>query len=386
MKQTDVQRADSINQAALAEDFIIVSYVYAEPGKAIYSKAGHAMLRLQSPSNNLDICYTFAMGDDTSNILKFLSGQSEATYVYRTTPHQLQEYIAEGRCVREIQLNLAPRQEQELWRMLDEEMGRETMYRYDYVHTNCASMINRAVQYALGEEKILYHDLPEDLQGDYGLFRHKLLTLCDNSPWYKVFWNITLGDWLDHDCTLDMMLGPCYMWEEWPKATILSSDGKERPLTLGKPQVLTAGTLKYHSNPFTPNLAGSLLLCFALIITGIEWRKTRCTFLGKCFDLMLLTLHTLTSLWVLSLPFLADAGGNNWNWLMLVFNPLPLFTYALIKKYARARKLFYLYGVVPLLFVVFTPWMPQMQCFTLFLHLLFLAFAIRSIRFANQDK
>lgn len=376
MNQTTIEQADSINQLALAEDFITVSYIYAEPGTAAYSKCGHSMLRLQSPSNDLDISYAFAIGDDTTDIFTILFKHPSATYIYRPTSEQLQIYASEGRAVKEIQLNLTPRQEQDLWRLLDEEMGSTSMYHYDYWKTNCSNMINAAVRRALGNEQITYKNLSKELS-DGSLFRHKLLSLGDTSPWYKVFWNVTLGEWIDTDCPLDTKLIPGHIWEEWQKATIESPDGTERPLTIGKPHTLLEATKKDEPVAVTPDMVGITLLICTCILSALDWRQKRRHQLSKIFDALLLGLQMLTTLWIMISPSITDASDNSWNWMMMVFNPLPLITLAFTKKFPHVRLLFYIYALIPLLFVCASPWIPQMQFYTYFLHLLFIVFSIR---------
>lgn len=390
------EKSDSIDRVALDEDFIKVSFVYAEPSEVVYSMAGHALLRLQSPSNGLDICYTFAMGEETMDIVRFLGGRSMATYVFSPTEKYLKQYEEEGREVKEITLNLSPRQEQELWRYLDSQMMGDVMYRYDYLHTNCSYMTARAVDLALGKERIVYGELPEGLSGEYGSFRHLLSVLVDDSPWLKIFWNITLGEAIDRDCPLETMLLPAYLWQTWPKASIASEDGQLRPMTVGEPRVLLKSRLHKHPMPFTPNMAGALLLVLAIVASLWDWARSKEgkekggwwqrvfrwmagkeNWLGKVLDGTLLAGQTLVSVWVVYLPILYQ-GGNSWNWMMLVFNPLPLLLWLTMRKRKVWRAMCVVMGVVPLLFVASFSILPQMDFYNCFLHLLFLSFSLRA--------
>lgn len=372
-------KADSIDRVAMDEDFIKVSLVFAEPSEVIYSMAGHALLRLQSPSNGLDICYTFAMGESTMDVVRFLSGKSLATYVFSPTEKYLRQYAEEGREVKEVTLNLAPRQEQALWRYLDEQMMGDVMYRYDYLHTNCSSMTLKAIDLALGRETIVYNDLPEGLSGKYGNFRHLLSDLVAQSPWLRMFWNITLGDYIDHDCSLESMLLPAYLWQAWQNASIKDEQGQFRPMTIGEPRVLLESKLHKHPIPFTPDIAGVIIFLVALIVTIVEWRRHwQSSLPGNVVDISLMTIQTVIALWVMYLPVLMASDYNNWNWMMLVFNPLPLILWLTVRKKKIWRYVCMLMCIVPLVFVANFNTFPQMDFYSIFLHMLFISFSLRA--------
>ena len=63
---------DTIDRTA--EDFVTVSLLVADPGKAVYSTMGHSCLRMQCPTFGLDYCFTYESEDVTTRFLNFIAG------------------------------------------------------------------------------------------------------------------------------------------------------------------------------------------------------------------------------------------------------------------------------------------------------------------------
>ena len=72
--QTDSLKADSINRVAAHPDFVKVWLVTVTPGNSTTSVFGHAALRLQCASENLDYCFSFGTEDDGLDFFKFVNG------------------------------------------------------------------------------------------------------------------------------------------------------------------------------------------------------------------------------------------------------------------------------------------------------------------------
>ena len=58
-----------------AEDFVTVSLMIADAGSRFYTVLGHACLRLQCPTFDLDYCYSYESEDMTNRVLDFLMGK-----------------------------------------------------------------------------------------------------------------------------------------------------------------------------------------------------------------------------------------------------------------------------------------------------------------------
>ncbi len=372
-----VVNADSINKAAEDPDFITVSLLKATPGKEIYSLIGHAFLRLQSPSNNLDIAYSFSMDITPGDIIRFMQGKAMAGYIYEPTQKVIDDYKKEGRGVSEVKLNLTPKEKQELWRFLDTQLKKGPVYHYDYLHTQCSSMTIFAVESILDNETIVYGKLPEEVKRPYGSYRIILKDLCRNCPWEYLFWNLTLGNHGDNSDDFNGRISPVELFDAWQDASLKDKDGNLRPMTIGKPKTLTAVTRDDSPFPITPWIAfGALALIAALsVITDL---KKKTPWLGHYMDIVLMAGHTIISLWITYLVLFSDLVATEWNWMIIVFNPLPVVLWALGRKRKWMHWCYAAFAAVPLAYIILTPLIPQMKC-SPSLCLLMAAFTLRAI-------
>ena len=121
---------DTIDRLAL--DFVRVSLVVANPGDILYSAFGHAMLRLQCPTFNLDYIFSYESEPIRDNWIRFFRGDLKMG-MYALNPDTVYApYSADGRDVKEYRLNLTPSQKQELWRIMDELVAKGPDQPYDY--------------------------------------------------------------------------------------------------------------------------------------------------------------------------------------------------------------------------------------------------------------
>lgn len=380
-----VVNADSINKAAEDPNFITVSLMKATPGEEIYSLIGHSFLRLQSPSNNLDIAYSFSMDIRPSDIISFVRGKAMSGYVYETTQKVIDDYMKEGRGVSEVKLNLTPKEKQELWRYLDTQLQKGPCYHYDYLHTQCASMTINAIENILDGETIVYGKLPEEVEKPYGSYRIILHDLCQNCPWEYLFWNLTLGSHGDHSDDFNGRLSPVILFDAWQKASIKGKDGKLRPMTIGQPKTLATPTRDYTPFPITPWMAfGALALIAAIsVFTDLKKKTPR---LGSTMDIILLTGHTIISLWITYLVLFSDLVATDWNWMIIAFNPLPVVLWLAARKKSWIKWCYVAYAIIPLIYIVLTPVLPQMKC-SPSLCLVMAAFSMRAfVNYKNNCK
>ena len=152
------------------DDFVRVSLITLGPGDKVYSLYGHTALRLECPSHGLDYCFTFEMALTADEQMRFLLSTAKAGFMAARTDLFFANYRKEGRSISQQQLNLLPQEEQQLWRMLDEELKRGAHWDYNFLTTNCSSMCVWMVERALtaGGEQLVYGTLPAALTGTYG--------------------------------------------------------------------------------------------------------------------------------------------------------------------------------------------------------------------------
>lgn len=350
-------KADSINKAAISPDFIEAFLVYAHPGNQIYSVQGHSLLRLVSKSNDLDIIYTFETGETADDIFRFFRGNAKAGFVYAPTDVVLADYRKDGRMVEQIQLNLTPQQEQQLWKYLDEQMASHTMYRYDYLSTNCSTMLINAVETALAPESIEYRNLPAAMQGGWGAYREGLNESSMVGEWQRLFWQLSLGLYADKEATLNQKLVPYYLWHTWQKALVKQADGSTRRLTTGRTSTILKGEEIFSQSPITPLHISIMLLVVSLITL---WSGTA-VWVGRMMDVVLMSIETIFGLWLFFLSPIIGTISTGWNIMLGLFNPLPILLWLTLHKKRQMRYIYLLFAIVSAAYLLGTLLIPQMQ-------------------------
>lgn len=234
-QQTDSLKADSINRVAAHPDFVKVWLVTVTPGNSTTSVFGHAALRLQCPSEQLDYCFTFSMESDDITIMKYVKGSTKGGFESVPTEVFLRRYQDEGRGVSQVQLNLLPHEEQELWRLLDHEVEQGARWNYNFITTSCTSMCIWAVEQCLDKEHIEYHDLDPILRAPYAEVMH---SISAHAPWLELLMNIRFFNRRHDNGDLNDKFSPDLLMLSWQKATLVDESGKSRLMTIGSIQTL----------------------------------------------------------------------------------------------------------------------------------------------------
>ena len=261
--------ADSINHLAEDENFIHASLLTVGPGNDAVTCFGHAAIRLQCPSAGLDYCFTFEMKLKPGEYWKFFTGDAKAGFMAAQTETFLNQYKAQGRGIVEYDLNLTPRQKQELWRRLDGEVGQDARWSYDFIHNNCGSMCVWIVETSLLGEQIEYGDVPEVLLGGY---HTTIMHVAKDAPWLNLYfhlrhfylWNVQ-GD-IRHKMSPDLLVA------SWQKACIVDAEGNRRPVLMASRQ-LAPQTAAIERPLITPTLTFTILLILVILFIFIKNKK-----------------------------------------------------------------------------------------------------------------
>ncbi len=297
---------DNIDRTA--EDFVIASLVIADPGTVLYSVLGHACIRMQCPTLNKDYCFSYESDDINQRVLSFLAGKLTMGLFAVPKDDYCDLYRNDGRGVYEYRLNLPIEVKRELWRVLDKHLEAGTNLPYDYLHRGCAITVKNFVKEALGETKIMYDR-----------------SLYDNPRSVKEIWNQHTKDalWVRFICYFigsgdevekplrgeKQLIVPIGLVQAWQQATV---NGK--PLLVGEPNVLVEGKPQTADGWFTPMVLALTLLI--LSIANLFWNR-------PYFDWLMLVMQTLVGCGLIYLYCFSDLCCTDWNWLIIVFNPLP---------------------------------------------------------------
>ena len=357
LSATDIfaQQADN---DGLATD-ITVSLLDVAPGYTIYTAHGHCALRLQCPSAGLDLSFTYGLDDTVENRISFFTGKGMGEYSAARTESYLKDYVGEGRQVKEYELNLSIDQKRHLWKLLDDELSRGAFRPYNYLKTNCSTMCAHAVVRALsGDVDIVYESTAPVLNGTYrDLVRH----VSSHRPWVDFFWNTLLGAEGEETGQIEDKLSPSLLVETWQHTTIVDSLGTSRPMLVdNNGRVVVEGDDGQRTTWFTPTVCFALLLLLVVLLSIAEYRGHLLR-LAHGVDVVLFVLQTIIGFIICYITFFSSHVGAAGNWYAIPCNPVPFVCWLLFRHRKGYRRLFLVYFVVLCLFMVLTPFVPQLD-------------------------
>ena len=302
------------------QDSVCVSLLTVTPGKRVYELYGHTAIRVREvmPGRLSDWVFnygTFSFAQPHF-VWRFVKGETD--YELGVVPYALfyDTYVKEGRGIDEQLLNLSPAESRRLVDALSRNLLPENAtYRYNFFYDNCTTraidMIERAV-----EGNIVWPQAEADKT-----LRDIVDQYSEVSPWNKLGQDLLLG--AEADAPADRKsqgFAPLYAERFVEKAVVVSPDGTRRRLAEPKRVLLPAQTGK-TAKGLTPMWAFGILFVVTLIITTYEWRKGICFW---AYDALLLLAQGLAGLAVFLLFCFSTHPTVGSNWLIILFNPLPL--------------------------------------------------------------
>ncbi len=309
-QQEEEQYVDTVfhdNIDRTADDFVTASVVIASPGEEIYSSAGHACLRLECPTYDLDYIYSYEAENVSHNILRFFAGKLMMGTRSIPTSEYLAEYAKEGRGVVAYKLNLPATVKQRLWQQMDEEKLSVSVP-YDFLNHSCSVSVLSWLQRAIDTDSLDLGKWPEK----YKLTRKELAAAGIKDPWvWAIARTFVAGESDDPGVSpTSKVIIPAELEELLHRAKAYG-----KPLVAGKPQTLVEPTREIRYTWFTPLLASLLILAVAVANLFLHWRTPRILVLG---------LGTLIGLFVWYLVCLSNLTATQWNWLVIPFCPFLL--------------------------------------------------------------
>lgn len=302
------------------QDSVSVSLLTVTPGKMVYELYGHTAIRVREvmPGRLSDWVFnygTFSFAQPHF-VWRFVKGETD--YELGVVPYALfyDTYVKEGRGIDEQLLNLSPAESRRLVDALSRNLLPENAtYRYNFFYDNCTTraidMIERAV-----EGKIVW---PQAEAGK--TLRNIVDQYSEASPWNKLGQDLLLG--AEADAPADRKaqgFAPLYAERFVEEAVVVSPDGARRRLAEPKRVLLPAQTGK-TAKGLTPMWAFGILFALTIAITVYEHRKG-CHYWA--YDALLLLAQGLAGLAVFLLFCFSTHPTVGSNWLIILFNPLPL--------------------------------------------------------------
>ena len=334
-----------------SSNLAIVSLLIASPGEEGFYALGHSALRLKSPVHNLDYCYSYNTIEEPGPLFNtlLLAGLMKAAYEPVPYDTYMARYINEHRGVTEYTLNLTLHEKQVLWRLMDQQVKKGHTLPFDFMFNNCTSTIFRSVSTIMQREDFEFPQVePLTLET-----RDCFADIYKDTPWLEFMGMTFLTAYAHEKLPIDIMICPELWAKLLPQTYIVGLDGNRR-LALAEPaRKLLDNQLQVVPSPWTPTLVFALLLVVALLVTAAQW-VLHWKRLPRIFDTTLFICHAITAAYLLyascTLMF-----GIFWNWMLVVFNFIPLLLWLIGRNKKWHRRVWLAYAAVILAMMVFLP-------------------------------
>lgn len=338
-------------------DSIRFSLLTCEPGSEIYALFGHSAIRYENPAKDQDWVFNYGMFSfrDPNFVWRFVKGETD--YQLGVVPFNYfeAEYALRGSSVHQQVLNLSSEEKLRLLKLLETNyLPQNRVYRYNYFYDNCTTRARDKVEESIAG-KVVYPENKKDIS-----FRDILHEFTDGSEWSEFGIDLCLGSEADKPINLrKQMFAPFYLLDAAREAQIARGDSlvpfirEEFKVVDVEPEEFEAG---FPLSPMTCALIWLLISC------SIVWVSIQKGKIYWAWDAFLFGIQGLGGCVIAFLFFFSLHPTVGSNWMILMFNPIPLFYLPImIYKGIKGKKdLYHAYNAAVLtIFICSIPFLPQ---------------------------
>ena len=204
--------------------------------RAIFTRWGHTAIRVNSPSNNVDVVFNYGVfAFDNGFVFKFVRGWTDYCLGAWYFEYSLDETIQKNSNYYEQVLNLTPSETEHLANaLLNNYRPENRFYRYNFFYDNCSTRPRRMIENNV-DGTVSYPASNNDSIHTYRDYIHQLLS---TARWYEFGINMCLGSPTDVPLTDEQRLFlPMELKTVMDSAVIVGADGEKRRL-VSETQVL----------------------------------------------------------------------------------------------------------------------------------------------------
>lgn len=339
-------------------DSIRFSLLTCAPGTEIYSLFGHTAIRYENYTRRIDVVFNYGMFSfNTPNfIFRFVAGETD--YQLGITPYSYfeAEYAMRGSSVYQQVLNLTQSEKERLLTILENNyLPENRIYRYNYFYDNCTTRARDKIEECI-EGKVVY---PDSLSGKS--YRSIVHEFTAGSPWDELGIDLCLGAEADKEINKrQQMFSPFYMKYYASNAYIVDAGGTRRPLILDETKIVDVEPEEVQPGfVLSPLMCGALFLALCVVMAWGQWKTQR---IWWGWDIVLYGLQGLAGCIIAFLFFFSVHPTVGSNWLLILFNPIPLlYLPFMVYKAVKRKKDYYHVGnmVYLTLFITILPFCGQ---------------------------
>lgn len=341
---------------AASADSIRFSLLTCAPGTEIYALFGHTALRYENYSTKEDWVYNYGMFSFRTPhfVWRFVKGETDYQLGKIPTIYFQEEYAQRGSSVYQQELNLSAEEKLRLYRLLEENYRpKNRVYRYNYFYDNCTSRARDKVEESLSG-KVVY-----PVNEEVKTFRDIIHEYTDGHAWSEFGIDLCLGSEADEPIDeRKQMFAPFYLLA-FARDAHIHRGGETVPFVKAETQLVKAKKKDAVASWLSPMTCALMLLLVTVLVTCWSIRKKKVMWM---WDALLFGAQGLGGCIIAFLFFFSVHPTVGSNWLILLFNPLPLlYLPFLIYKGVKGKKDgFHRVNVVYLtLFIIIMPFVQQ---------------------------
>lgn len=379
----------SQNDALAAMDSVEISLLTCSPGEQIWSLYGHTAIRFVDKLHHTDLAINYGLFDYSQKYfyLRFTFGRTDYQMGIEPMELFLQEYTDDGRGVIQQRLNLSREEKMAIAQALSENYSPiNRVYRYNYFYDNCTTRARDIIADHLNG-KVVYDD-----KGHIAPTWRQLVHQWNTSHlWMRFGCDLLLGVGADRrtDFTQQQFI-PDTLRKDFDKAMVVEPSGRKHKLVtttenILRPDASRVSTPKTIWDTVTPRVFFALLLVLTLIISAIDLKRKKATWL---YDAILLTLDGLAGFILFAMIFSYHPTVRV-NLQILLLNPLSLcFVYSITRSSMKARfsKYWNILMACTILFAIGGIFQDYAEGMYLLACSLFIRFAVNRTLYYNKQK
>ena len=338
----------SLQSYSQKNDSIQFSLLTCAPGTEIYSLFGHTAIRYQNFTQNRDLVFNYGMFSfSTPNfIFRFVKGETDYQLgITEFVPFEA-EYMFRGSSVYQQVLNLTQEEKNRLLELLVlNYQPQNRIYRYNYFYDNCTTRARDQIERCI-DGKVIYQDSVEEKS-----FRGIVHEFTKGFQWEELGMDLCLGAEADETIGIRrQMFSPFYMRDFADRAYIEEPDGKVRPLVLKEEVIVNAERVEEEAGfPFSPMTCAIAFLVVNVLFAVLQVLKKK-IYWG--WDIVLYLSQGIAGCIISFLFFFSVHPTVGSNWMILLFNPIPLL-YLPFMVYNDVKRNNDRYHIVSLVYLTF---------------------------------
>jgi hypothetical protein len=340
---------------ATSLDSVRISLLTCAPGTEVYALFGHTAIRYENPPQGQDWVYNYGMFSfsEPNFVMRFVKGETD--YQLGRIPFRYfeAEYAMRGSAVYQQVLNLTHEEKVKLISLLEENYRPvNRIYRYNYFYDNCTTRARDKIEESI-DGQVVYPEGKTNVS-----FRHIIHEFTAGHDWSEFGIDLCLGADADKRIGVrQQMFAPFYMMHLASEAMIHRADTIV-PFVSEEFKVVDVEQEPGESFWCSPMTAAILLLFLTLMVVGWGIRRGR---IPWAWDVLLFGAQGIGGIVVSFLFFFSVHPTVGSNWLIILFNPLPLIYLPwMIYKHVKGKKDLY-HGINAACLTSFIILMPLLQ-------------------------